>query len=56
MAKLVTAVLKFFGKEEGASIIEYALLLALLAVVCVTAMSVFGNSLSNLFSTAATTI
>jgi Flp pilus assembly pilin Flp len=29
--------------EEGASVIEYALMLALIALVCITAVEVFGN-------------
>lgn len=31
-------------EERGASLVEYALLLALIAVVCVGAVSVLGNS------------
>ncbi|MCU0311661.1 MAG: hypothetical protein MUE36_12065 [Acidimicrobiales bacterium] len=30
--------------DEGASLVEYALLLALIAVVCLTALAFFGDS------------
>jgi pilus assembly protein Flp/PilA len=36
--------------ERGASLVEYALLLALIAVVCVTAISVLGTNAANKFS------
>ncbi len=31
-------------REEGASLVEYALLIALIAVVCITALQFFGSS------------
>lgn len=33
--------------DRGASLVEYALLLALIAVVCIGAMGFFGTSLSD---------
>jgi pilus assembly protein Flp/PilA len=36
--------------EEGASLVEYALLVALIAVVCIIAITVLGTSASNKFS------
>jgi pilus assembly protein Flp/PilA len=56
MGELVNAVQKFWTKDKGASLPEYALLLVLIAVVSVAVLTAFGSSLSNLFSTAATTI
>ena len=38
------------GDESGASLVEYALLLALIAVVCVAAVSLFGGNLNNSYS------
>lgn len=32
------------SRERGASLVEYALLLALIAVVCLTAINYFGSS------------
>jgi len=37
-------------KQEGASLTEYALLLALIAVVCIAALTFLGGSLSSIFS------
>ena len=40
-----------FGKdEEGASLVEYALLVALIAVVCIAAITFVGKSASTKFS------
>jgi pilus assembly protein Flp/PilA len=41
-----------FGEDErGASLVEYALLVALIAVVCIAAVSFVGRSASTKFST-----
>ena len=37
--------------ERGASLVEYALLLALIAVVCIAAVTLLGNQASTRFST-----
>jgi len=47
---------KFDHGEEGASIIEYALLLALMTVVCIGAMTILGTKISGFFSSFSTTI
>lgn len=40
-----------FGKdEEGASLVEYALLVALIAIVCIAAISFLGGKASEKFS------
>jgi pilus assembly protein Flp/PilA len=36
--------------DRGASLVEYALLLALIAVVCISAVTFFGGSLDKSFS------
>ena len=38
------------GDERGASLVEYALLVALIAVVCILAISFLGSSASSKFS------
>ena len=43
-------------KEEGASLVEYALLLALIAVVCIVAVRVIGSRASSQFSSISTQI
>jgi Flp pilus assembly pilin Flp len=46
-----------FGRDQrGVSIVEYALFLALITIVCIAAMSVLGASINNFFSSAATSI
>lgn len=39
-----------FGSERGASLVEYALLVALIAVVCVVAVGYLGNTTEASFS------
>ena len=57
MSKYVTAVKKFFRKEEeGASLAEYGLLLALIAVVCIGGMTLLGTKLNDMFNTLSTSI
>ena len=40
-------------EEKGASLVEYALLVALIAVVCIVAVRVLGQKASQKFSTTA---
>jgi Flp pilus assembly pilin Flp len=56
MPRLLIALKKFDRDEEAVSIVEYALLLALIVVVCFAAMSFLGNQIGNLFSSLSTTI
>ena len=41
---------RFGRSERGASLVEYALLVALIAVVCIVAITVLGNKVSQKFS------
>jgi pilus assembly protein Flp/PilA len=50
MTKLLTAASKFVRDEEGASLAEYGLLLALIAVVCIGAITLLGTNISTMFS------
>jgi pilus assembly protein Flp/PilA len=43
-------------REEGATLAEYGLLLALIAVVCITAIALLGTQISAMFSSAAGSI
>jgi pilus assembly protein Flp/PilA len=45
-----------FDEERGASLVEYALLVALIAVVCIAAVTLLGNSASSKFSSISTSI
>jgi Flp pilus assembly pilin Flp len=56
----VTRYLKFAGKftrdERAASMYEYALLLILIFLVCLSTMSLFGSKVNSFFSAFASTI
>jgi pilus assembly protein Flp/PilA len=41
---------RFGGDEEGASLVEYALLVALIAIVCIIAITFLGGKASEKFS------
>jgi len=46
-----------FGRDdEGASLVEYALLVALIAVVCIAAITLLGNNASKKFSSVGSAI
>ena len=56
MTKLLAASTKLVRDEEGASMAEYGLLLALIAIVCITAVTLLGKNISTVFNTIAGTI
>ena len=47
---LTAAATKFARDEEGVSLVEYGLLLSLVAVVCVAAITTLGTIISTMFS------
>jgi pilus assembly protein Flp/PilA len=47
---------KFFKREEGASAVEYGLLVALIAVVIMVAVALVGTNISDVFNTVANTL
>ncbi|GAC1586665.1 MAG: hypothetical protein NVS3B21_00940 [Acidimicrobiales bacterium] len=49
-------VLKAKEAERGASLVEYALLIGLIALVCVVALVFFGSSLSNNFNSTGSSV
>lgn len=50
MNKLILSARKFFALEEGATMVEYGLMVALIAVVCLTAVSLLGTNLRDIFN------
>ena len=50
MTKLRAAAAKFVRDEEGASLVEYGLLLALIAVVCIGGMTLLGTQINLMFN------
>jgi pilus assembly protein Flp/PilA len=53
MAKTLATFQKSVRSEEGASLAEYGLLLALIAVVCIAGMTALGTQISSMFTTLA---
>ena len=47
---------RFGDNERGASLVEYALLVALIAVVCIAAVTVLGSNASDKFSSVGSSI
>jgi pilus assembly protein Flp/PilA len=47
---------RFGDTERGASLVEYALLVALIAVVCIIAVTFLGNNASSKFNTVGSSI
>jgi pilus assembly protein Flp/PilA len=48
-AGAVRAARRLLRKQEGASLVEYALLVALIAMVCIAAVALLGSTMNNVF-------
>ena len=53
---MIKKVMNFIKEEEGAGLAEYALLLVLIAVVCIAALTALGGSIAGVFNSIATTL
>ena len=47
MRELIT---RFAKDEDGAALVEYGLLVGLIAVVCITAVTLLGNQINTVFT------
>jgi len=47
---------RFLCEEEGATMVEYALLLALIAIVCIAAVQLIGTNANTMFKSAANSL
>ncbi len=56
MDKLKAMIEQFLAEEDGATMIEYALLAALIALVVAAAVVTLGTALSNSFNTVETCV
>ena len=45
-----------FRDDEGATMVEYGLMIALIAIVCIVAVTKIGTNLSTLFNTVGTSV
>jgi pilus assembly protein Flp/PilA len=51
MEKLMFAVQRFMKDEEGVTMVEYGLIAALIAIVCIVAITAVGQNLNLVFTT-----
>jgi pilus assembly protein Flp/PilA len=50
MRSLVNSVVTFLKKEDGPTAVEYAVMLALIIVVCIAAITTLGQNANDTFS------
>ncbi len=50
MRKFTNALVSFLKNEDGPTAVEYAVMLALIIVVCITAITALGSNANNTFS------
>ena len=53
MQKFAGSVRKLFVREEGATMVEYGLMVALIAVVCIAAVTLLGTQIKAVFTSIA---
>ena len=56
MRKFTQAVVNFINDESGPTAVDYAVMLALIIVVCITAVTTLGTNANNTFSYVGTKI
>ncbi len=56
MRKFGQSLVNFLKNEDGPTAVEYAVMLALIIVVCITAISALGSNSNNTFSFVATQV
>ena len=56
MFNLINVVKSFANQEDGQDLLEYALLVALIAIVAIGAVTLAGTTVSGIFNTIATSL
>ena len=56
LSNLCRPVVNFLKSEDGPTAVEYAVMLALIIVVCITAITTLGTNANNTFSYVATQV
>jgi pilus assembly protein Flp/PilA len=56
MRKFANGLVNFLRSEDGPTAVEYAVMLALIIVVCITAITTLGTNANNTFSYVATQV
>jgi pilus assembly protein Flp/PilA len=55
-SQLLSRIVRFLSEEDGPTAVEYAVMLALILVTCVTAITTLGTTTSGSFNQVATTL
>jgi pilus assembly protein Flp/PilA len=53
MSKWIARTVQFLREEDGPTAVEYAVMLALIVVVCIAAITTLGSNANNTFSNVA---
>jgi pilus assembly protein Flp/PilA len=53
---MMSRIMETLKEEEGATMVEYALMLALIAIVCIVAVTTIGTNANAKFNAAATNL
>ena len=56
MKKFQEALVNFLKSEDGPTAVEYAVMLALIVVVCIAAITALGSNANNTFNKVATSV
>ncbi len=56
MRKFAEQVVRFLEREDGPTAVEYAVMLALIIVVCITAITALGTNANKTFTSVSNTI
>ena len=56
MKKILSSVVNFLQREDGPTAVEYAVMLALIIVVCITAITALGSNANKTFTGVGNTI
>lgn len=56
MLQFMNSVKQFFVSEDGPTAVEYAVMLALIVIVCLTAIQTIGTNAKGKFTTVGTTL
>ena len=56
LLRLACSVAEFLKREDGPTAVEYAVMLALIIVVCITAITALGTNANATFTTVSTAI
>jgi len=56
MSRFKAAVSNFVSNEDGAALVEYALLVALIAIICILGVTVLGSKINTKFEAIGTSL